>query len=592
MRNYLIIPLFVIFILGNCLVIKADDVSEGNPMQEITNVGPEGTNVSNVQKEAESEDANATDMSDSDNIQATNVEQEQQETDGNAKQDSIRAANAEQERLKAEEKAKQDSIRAANAEQERLKAEEKAKQDSIRAANAEQERLKAEEKAKQDSIRAANAEQERLKAEEKAKQDSIRAANAEQERLKAEEKAKQDSIRAATTKQELKNAQEEAKSAQKKLEVVLMLIIFVLIILILIHRRKKKKMTVESESQKEFRMKQEKEIEVVGQEEKKTDTSAAEKEISVDVGSDKGKNTNPPLEPIVPPTSVTSTAKWVIVGASVKGNGHIQSNMPCQDNHMFESLNNGWGIAIVSDGAGSAAHSELGSKIVVSRGIFHFKNLIEKERWIAKQSLPTDIEWFQKSYAVLKDIRNDVMMVAQKNNIDVKSLSATCLVVIYSPFGLLTVHIGDGRMGYKSMSGEWKSMMTPHKGEEANQTIFLVSDFWSIPNYEMSGVLVPECRVIRENVKAFALMSDGCENTAWLCSALNSNTGKYEDRNLPFDKFFNPLEETLLTFDKNSILEEERQSKWYKFIESGTSGFTKEQDDKTMIYAINVDLVK
>ena len=99
-------------------------------------------------------------------------------------------------------------------------------------------------------------------------------------------------------------------------------------------------------------------------------------------------------------------------------------------------------------------------------------------------------------------------------------------------------------------------------------------------------------RVIRENVKAFALMSDGCENTAWLCSALNSNTGKYEDRNLPFDKFFNPLEETLLTFDKNSILEEERQSKWYKFIESGTSGFTKEQDDKTMIYAINVDLVK
>ena len=529
MRNYLIIPLFVIFILGNCLVIKADDVSEGNPMQEITNVGPEGTNVSNVQKEADSEDANATDMSDSDNIQATNVEQEQQETDGNAKQDSIRAANAEQERLKAEEKAKQDSIRAANAEQERLK---------------------------------------------------------------AEEKAKLDSIRAATTKQELKNAQEEAKSAQKKLEVVLMLIIFVLIILILIHRRKKKKMTVESESQKEFRMKQEKEIEVVGQEEKKTDTSAAEKEISVDVGSDKGKNTNPPLEPIVPPTSVTSTAKWVIVGASVKGNGHIQSNMPCQDNHMFESLNNGWGIAIVSDGAGSAAHSELGSKIVVSRGIFHFKNLIEKERWIAKQSLPTDIEWFQKSYAVLKDIRNDVMMVAQKNNIDVKSLSATCLVVIYSPFGLLTVHIGDGRMGYKSMSGEWKSMMTPHKGEEANQTIFLVSDFWSIPNYEMSGVLVPECRVIRENVKAFALMSDGCENTAWLCSALNSNTGKYEDRNLPFDKFFNPLEETLLTFDKNSILEEERQSKWYKFIESGTSGFTKEQDDKTMIYAINVDLVK
>ena len=522
MRNYLIIPLFVIFILGDCLVIKADDVSEGNPMQEITNVGPEGTNVSNVQKEAESET---------------------------------------------------------------VLAEEEPEDNKMSAATAEQKQQEAEAKAKQDSINAATTAQKLQEAVEKAKQDSIHRVETDQERMQAEEKAKQESMRADATETEL-------KKAQKKLEFVLLLIIFVLIILILIHRRKNKKMTIESKPRKESRMKQEKEIEVVGQEEKKTDTSAAEKEISVDVGSDKGKNTNPPLKPIVPPTSVTSTAKWVIVGASVKGNGHIQSNMPCQDNHMFESLNNGWGIAIVSDGAGSAAHSELGSKIVVSRGIFHFKNLIEKERWIAKQSLPTDIEWFQKSYAVLKDIRNDVMMVAKKNNIDVKSLSATCLVVIYSPFGLLTVHIGDGRMGYKSNSGEWKSMMTPHKGEEANQTIFLVSDFWSIPNYEMSSVLVPECRVIRENVKAFALMSDGCENTAWLCSALNSDTGKYEDRNLPFDKFFNPLEETLLTFDKNSILEEERQSKWYKFIESGTSGFTREQDDKTMIYAINIDLVK
>ena len=571
MRNYLIIPFFSIIVLGNCLMIKADVVSEGNPMQEITNVGPEGTNVSNVQKEAESETVLA-----------------EEEPEDN----KMSAATAEQKQQEAEAKAKQDSINAATTAQKLQEVETKAKQDSIRRVKAEQERMKAVEKAKQDSINAATTAQKLQEAEAKAKQDSIRRVETDQERMQAEEKAKQESMRAAATETELKKAQEEAKKAQKKLEFVLLLIIFVLIILILIHRRKNKKMTIESKPRKESRMKQEKEIEVVGQEEKKTDTSAAEKEISVDVGSDKGKNTNPPLKPIVPPTSVTSTAKWVIVGASVKGNGHIQSNMPCQDNHMFESLNNGWGIAIVSDGAGSAAHSELGSKIVVSRGIFHFKNLIEKERWIAKQSLPTDIEWFQKSYAVLKDIRNDVMMVAQKNNIDVKSLSATCLVVIYSPFGLLTVHIGDGRMGYKSMSGEWKSMMTPHKGEEANQTIFLVSDFWSIPNYEMSGVLVPECRVIRENVKAFALMSDGCENTAWLCSALNSDTGKYEDRNLPFEKFFNPLEETLLTFDKNSILEEERQSKWYKFIESGTSGFTKEQDDKTMIYAINVDLVK
>lgn len=288
--------------------------------------------------------------------------------------------------------------------------------------------------------------------------------------------------------------------------------------------------------------------------------------------------------------SIINKDKWVLVGASVKGNGHIQNNMPCQDNHKFESLSNGWGIAVVSDGAGSAAHSDLGSKVVVERGVFHFKNLIEKEGWMKSNTLPTDIEWLQKSYYTLKNIRNEVELVAHKNKVELKTLSATCLVVIYSPVGLLAVHVGDGRMGYKSGSGEWRAMMTPHKGEEANQTIFLVSDFWSIPNYVMSGVLVPESIVVREPVKAFALMSDGCENTSWKCTTLNTDTGKYYDQNKPFEGFFNPLEETLLSFYEEEVPEEERMAKWHRFIESGTSGFVKEQDDKTMIYGVNVNL--
>lgn len=276
--------------------------------------------------------------------------------------------------------------------------------------------------------------------------------------------------------------------------------------------------------------------------------------------------------------------KWIIVGASVKGNGHIQSNMTCQDNHKFESIGNGWGVAVVSDGAGSALHSELGSNVVVKRGVFHFKNLIEKEGWLKNNTLPTDMEWWQKSYDTLKTIRNEVTLVAKKNNVEVKSLSATCLVVIYSPLGLLAVHVGDGRMGYKSVTGEWKAMMTPHKGEEANQTIFLVSDFWSIPNFALSGVLVPESIVVREPVKAFTLMSDGCENTSWLCTTQNPETGKYFDQNKPFEGFFNPLEETLISFQANNVSDEEQQAKWNKFIESGTDGFVREQDDKTMIY--------
>lgn len=293
----------------------------------------------------------------------------------------------------------------------------------------------------------------------------------------------------------------------------------------------------------------------------------------------------PQPEPQPKPQPTAQQGEWILVGASVKGNGHIESGMPCQDNHKYEFLEKGWGIAIVSDGAGSAAHSEIGSKVVVERGIIHFKNLIQKEGWIDKNVLPSDVEWLQKSYNVLKSIRDEVAMVAQKNNVELKSLSATCLVVIFSPIGLLSVHIGDGRIGCKTKSEGWKAIMTPHKGEEANQTIFLVSDFWNIPNYVQSGVLVPESVVVREPVESFALMTDGCENTAWCCTTLDATSGKYYDRNKPFEGFFNPLEETLINFHIEHVAEEERHEKWSKFIESGAKGFVKEQDDKTMIYA-------
>lgn len=370
-------------------------------------------------------------------------------------------------------------------------------------------------------------------------------------------------------------------------------VIFIIAIVVIVRNRKKKKMenmitpsAVESidETYKESLGIEKEESEAGSFQQTKTLNGHNPEEVN---GNDDGGEPN-----VIPSTEIVDSAEWIVVGASVKGNGHIQSNMPCQDNHIFESLGNGWGITIVSDGAGSAEHSELGSRIVVSRGVFHFKKLLEREGWMEKQILPTDVEWLRKSYSVLKDIRNDVIMLAKKNDMDVRSLYATCLVVIYSPFGLLSVHVGDGRMGYKSMTGEWKSMMTPHKGEEANQTIFLVSDFWSIPNYEMSGVLVPESIVVREPVKAFALMSDGCENTAWQCTAFNSDMEKYFDRNLPFTGFFNPLEETLVTFSKENVPETERQAKWFRFIESGTSGFVKEQDDKTMIFAVNVAITK
>lgn len=275
--------------------------------------------------------------------------------------------------------------------------------------------------------------------------------------------------------------------------------------------------------------------------------------------------------------------EWIIVGASVQGHGHIEMNMPCQDSCGYKYLQDGWGIAVTADGAGSAEKSQVGALIAVQRAVVHFENLVHREHWIEDDILPTEARWMKCSYDCLKLIHDEIESFAKQKEVDFKSLSSTIIVVVHSPIGLLACHVGDGRAGYKAMDGSWHSLITPHKGVEANQTIFITSEFWNIPFYEMSGVTVPEARVITEKAAAFVLMSDGCEHTSWKCNQYNPETNKYYDPNLPHQPFFDSVVNTLQSFREDKIAEEERKNKWVSFIKEGNSSFYKESDDKTMI---------
>ena len=272
---------------------------------------------------------------------------------------------------------------------------------------------------------------------------------------------------------------------------------------------------------------------------------------------------------------------WTIVGASVIGNSHISMDLPCQDSNKYVYLRQGWGIAITSDGAGSAKHSDVGSRIVVERGIHYFQSVIEQKKWIENSLLPTEAEWTSIAYTTLKAVRDDLEKFSVSKNLDFKSLSATIVVVIHSPYGFLVTHVGDGRAGYKDDTGAWNALITPHKGEEANQTIFLTSDFWNLSYYVMSGVMVPESHVCLCKPQAFTLMSDGCEHTAWQCNMKDEKTGRYYDPNKPFDRFFNPLIDDLVLESQDDL-----KNRWSKFIISGNSSFMNEPDDKTMILGV------
>lgn len=301
-------------------------------------------------------------------------------------------------------------------------------------------------------------------------------------------------------------------------------------------------------------------------------------------------NPNPVPQPVPEPRPQLQTEKfaienneWIIVGASIIGRGHIESNMPCQDSNSYANLGNGWGIAITSDGAGSAKHSHVGSKIVVTRAKSYFEQLILNSSWYKNNILPDDITWSKAAFKALKAVRDDMQKFAEEKQAKLESFAATVIVVVHTPMGLLVAHIGDGRAGYQDKSGTWHSLITPHKGEEANQTIFITSDFWNIPFYEMSGVSVPETRVIRESAKSFVLMSDGCEHTSWDCNLYDADKGIYYDPNTPHVAFFNPLIETLKEHRKEQLPFIDRSEKWSNYLDRGNKSFIKETDDKTMI---------
>ena len=276
-----------------------------------------------------------------------------------------------------------------------------------------------------------------------------------------------------------------------------------------------------------------------------------------------------------------SSSKWFVVGHSIIGKSHIENNVVCQDNCFIEDLGNNWGIAISCDGAGSAKNSQLGSKFVSEHGAKVFRAIVEKNSFTKQSTLLQKENWQELAKKGLYQTYKDLESYSKKEGLRLESLACTVIIVVYSPLGYLVTHIGDGRAGYLDEQGEWKALIIPWKGEEANQTVFITSSIW---NDQIDTFI--ESNVVETQSKAFTLMSDGCESHSFECSKINTETTEWSDPNLPFPKFFNPLVDTVMKFKKDGKSDDEIKEKWANFIESGTEGLKNEPDDKTLILGI------
>lgn len=274
---------------------------------------------------------------------------------------------------------------------------------------------------------------------------------------------------------------------------------------------------------------------------------------------------------------------WIIARGSVIGGRHIEDNIPCQDaNNVFYDSAVKYGIAVVSDGAGSANYSEKGSNFIAN-------HIIE----ILKSKFPTtDFETFLETdkheidtffINSFKELYGQLEELAKESDLPVNSLASTVIVVLFSKSGLICSHIGDGRAGFQDMEDNWFPILEPYKGEEANQTIFITSDIWGKPQEFIRTT------VIKQPIQSFTLMSDGCENATFELNRFNKETQLYERLNNPYPKFFNPNINVLRELHKNGKTTDEINELWTSFLENGNEKFQSEIDDKTLILGTLID---
>lgn len=296
----------------------------------------------------------------------------------------------------------------------------------------------------------------------------------------------------------------------------------------------------------------------------------------------------------VPPPTASTTNKEVtnttrvftaiegVIGISYQGDNHVKHNpaIQCQDYHSFTKVNDIWSVAIVSDGAGSKEHSDIGSNAVCAAFTFYLSQLLKTSSHFKDGNIPQEKIWDLEFRSLLTKFQMDLKSQEPFKSYGFESLAATIIILAYSPRGYLFAHVGDGRAGVK-INGEWQSILTPHKGEEANQTIFSTTiEFIKRPTLMMSGVFVPETKVSNIPIEAFVLMSDGCEDGAWATYQrvdLPNGDFKVQDINQPRSQ---TLDNLIQIIDAAPNVQKQ---KLIEFITTYNKGFKNEGDDKTIL---------
>jgi hypothetical protein len=164
---------------------------------------------------------------------------------------------------------------------------------------------------------------------------------------------------------------------------------------------------------------------------------------------------------------------WKVVAAAARGAGHALKDEPCQDAYHWLASES-WLVAVVCDGAGSAAKSDVGAAIA-SRTIVNY--LMAKTATADDTGVVDANHWQPFVIDAIAQARQN--LCTESGVEDLAPYHATVVGVIANQTNGLFFHIGDGT-GTAVYENDWLNCVIskPENGEYADQTFFFTMDNW------------------------------------------------------------------------------------------------------------------
>lgn len=210
------------------------------------------------------------------------------------------------------------------------------------------------------------------------------------------------------------------------------------------------------------------------------------------------------------------SSKWAVLGASVQGLSHEQSDKPCQDHHYWMALPHDALVVAVADGTGSAKLAEVGALIASQTAV---KSVAQQ---ITLLELPkTEDSWRTLLSNSLKAARTAIEQEATTRNTNLNDLATTLILIVATEGTIAAAQIGDGASVISDENGTIHALTTPEHGEYINTATFIVSH---------NALETAQINIWHGQVTQIAAFSDGLERIALEFPAIT-----------PFTPFFAPL---------------------------------------------------